>query len=156
MKVMEIEVLTRDGGDVLAVACPRSALLSEAGIGGGATEREAVIQAVNSYFKRQEQCEQANTLLAPVACRIQSTVAVSQHEIRALLREASKSSDVVRITGKKVNGDRYTDREVEPISITDGDYSLPATLRSAYLNCNTDDGVRSFRLDGIERAELVD
>lgn len=152
MKVMEIEVLTRDGGDVLAVACPRSALLSEAGIGGGTTEREAVVQAVNSYFKRQEQAQAATreTLgLGSGGHAIRSsTVAVDTGQIKALLVRAVKADTKVAISGTKVGGDRYTGRVVQPFAVVQEG-------TSEYLYCGTPDGSRTFRLDLIERAEDI-
>lgn len=164
MKVMEIEVLTRDGGDVLAVACPRSALLSEAGIGGGTTEREAVVQAVNSYFKRQEQAQAAtreslglardpmvrSSLGEGHAIR-SSTVAIDTGQIRRLLNRACEAGTEVAISGTKVGGDRYTGRVVQPFAV-----QAPREFDTTeYLYCGTPEGNRMFRLDLIERAEDI-
>lgn len=161
MNTMQVEILTRDNGGPLAVACPQGGLLSEAGIGGGDTERAAVIQAINSYYNRVELREQANTVSVPeplpqstIVSRM-ATVAISPYEIRRLLERAISTAAKVLITGRKVNGDAYEDREVRPLSVAEGDMSLPSSLRTVYLNCDTSEGMRSFRLEGIERVELL-
>ena len=46
----------------LAVAVGKTELYSSAGVGGGSTEREAAVQAINSYFQRKQDAEAAKAL----------------------------------------------------------------------------------------------
>lgn len=154
MNIMQVEIITRDSGNVLAVACPKNGLISEAGIGEGG-ERAAVIQAINSYYNRREQREQASTTTPAIQAvnsydnhvRRSATVAVESSQIRGLLERAIDTNARVQLTGTKVSGSPYS-REVIPYGIVGG------TVHD-YVNCGTDEGMRTFRLDGIERAEIL-
>lgn len=147
-----IEVLSRGDESYLAVACPETALLSEAGVGGGDTERAAVTQAINSFYTRREQAAVATRVCVRddqwSGASIQSAqVAVDEVGIRAMLARATEAQKPVRISGLKVNGDSY-DRLVRPYTLRDSDDIVSVWDDAA-------GATRSFRIDGIERAVWV-
>ena len=153
---MTIEVLQRGEHSFLAVAYPQGALLSDAGVGGGDSEREAIVQAVNSYFKRREQAEAASTSFIEQERDIcggfrSKKVVRALPDIRNLLQEAAGNGDDVFISGKKTTGNRYNNRRVTPYRVWEG------PTGTEYLSCeDANSGEdRSFRLDGIERVEVA-
>lgn len=142
--------------------------MSESGIGGASTERQAIQQAVNSYFNRRDERETAKLLLVPEAAaplpvedpvirpvgRAALRVAVDSAGMKALLQEAAADEGQVLITGKKVNGDRYAVRRIKPFAIREqrgGRFGFT----EAYLQCEdvSSGESRTFRMDGIERVE---
>jgi hypothetical protein len=78
--------------------------------------------------------------------RLDKRVAVSPAKIEELLHEAGERGRVVRISGTKVNGERYV-RDVTVYSLTDDRVNVYDIGKSAS---------RTFRLDGIERAEELE
>lgn len=75
------------------------------------------------------------------------SVAVGPESVRAVLDRAIESGAWVEIIGTKVDGDRYT-RRVWPLSIYQQAFSP-----HDYLYCKTEDGTRTYRVDGIESAQ---
>lgn len=162
MTKLVIEILDRDGS-YLAIACRDGQLLSRASVGGGSSEREAVIQAANAYYNYQALIDSANnppTFIAPEVEKATdgartARVAIHLAGIDTLLREAVENGDAVLISGTKVGGQPYNRRKVSPVRVESVKRVYGGEVD--YLVCRDENAgdMRTFRLDGISRAEVA-
>lgn len=158
-----IDIITRDQGGVLAVACPEGALLSDAGVGGSDIERSAVQQAINAYYNNADARDRAaHPLSVPehpaetwlktesrhvTGKSVTANVAVDPAGIKDLLTHAAKQNLTVSITGEKVDGDLYLGRTLRP---------YPQDREGLVSGWDVEAGAtRTFRIDGINRAEII-
>lgn len=151
MKLL-IEVITRGDG-YLALATKENGLISEAGVGGGSTERQAVQESINSYFTRRDAVEAANepqsvTLDAPSGAR---RVAVTRLGIESILSDAISSDRQVRIHYIDAH-EVETHRTIEPFRLVTSGEMFPFVMAYDELRAGSE---RRFRIDRIKRAEIL-
>lgn len=166
------------GSEYLALATAEGAKLSTSSLGFGVTAEEAAVEALKAHIAERRRvigeavAAQAMAQAAPIGLRLASDaeveeerksfrpltkkVAISRPEIRRLLERAIAAGTWVKISGEKVNGERYTDRVVKPLSLrSDARRFLGDTPDSALICSIQGDQSRTFKLSGIERVEDV-
>lgn len=166
MTTLTIETYSRGEGH-LAIALTAGELLSTAGVGGGDTEREAIQQAVNSYFNRREPTElqlgpPSPLVMASAApgagsllgCPARMTTFVG---ICNLLREALRQDLKPRLTMTYTDAENNTtERDIIPAELK------PWRPRAGFeedrylvaIDCEKDEP-RTFRLDRIKALETT-
>lgn len=103
-----------------------------------------VTETRSELYSSDEKATLALTAPVPLSRR----VAVGRENIENLLRDAARRAYPVAVTGVKANGESYTHRVIHPRGVG-----------VSYVNFedpdDSGDGVKSFRLDGIKRAEVL-
>lgn len=119
-------------------------------------EAEVTLTVTETRSKTYASLPEENLNLAPEAevGALRRQVAVDPAGIRAVILDAIEHGRDVYLTGAKVDGTRYRGRRVTPWDLSPGyiDKSME------YLNCEdaASHARRRFRLDGIERVEVVE
>lgn len=145
-----IDTIQRGEG-YLAIICPDGALWKEASVGGGATERSAVSEAVNAHFTRQTESavvsypEVVPEVIPPADPfkRVETPA-----HVEALLHMAiNRQGAHVGLEYEDYN-DRRTSRIIEPRRINEGEFSWePKRLIALDV---TKGETRTFRMDRIK------
>jgi hypothetical protein len=158
-----VETFVREGGGTVAFVCESSELLSSGACGGGVSERNAVMEAMNAYYNKTQpfiigpdvvvphQRDSVEPHSTPSTARIKRGAA-STERIKELLIEVLSLDDVPQMQlGYSTENGIESSRAIVPIRVEQ---------RRAGLGFQTDylvaldvakDEPRTFRMDRIER-----
>jgi hypothetical protein len=162
-----IETFQRSEQHYIAIACPDGSLWSEAAVGGGVTERSAIQESINAYFKRNEPVEplvSAPTIklpdepIVPLYRRgsLRAVRGEGEDGARAVLTAYFDDTRLVKPPVKIAYTDAEgsdTEREIRPLKLDEAPGRF-GFLQPRLIARNVSDGeVRHFRLDRVRRME---